>query len=104
MVQVQLPVQVRAQVHEQVQELAQVRVKVQPGNTKWGSTVDLLFDWFGISCMTTDNLCFYLQNKPVKQEVKGTVILPPLVFPGTGTSTGTSRGTSTGASFTLKRL
>jgi hypothetical protein len=21
-------------------------------------TVDLLFDWFGISCMTTDNFCF----------------------------------------------
>ena len=28
-------------------------------------TVDLLFllfDWFGISCKTTDNFCFYLQN------------------------------------------
>ncbi len=23
-------------------------------------TVDLLFDWFGIICMTTDNFCFYL--------------------------------------------
>jgi hypothetical protein len=22
-----------------------------------------LFDWFGIICMTTDNCCFYLQNK-----------------------------------------
>jgi hypothetical protein len=44
-------------------------------------TIDLLLDWFGISCMTTDNFCFYLQNKPVKQEVNGTVILPPLVFP-----------------------
>jgi hypothetical protein len=32
--------------------------------------------------MKTDNFCFYLQNrKPVKQEVNGTVILPPLVFP-----------------------
>ncbi len=20
-------------------------------------TIDLLFDWFGISCMTTDNIC-----------------------------------------------
>jgi hypothetical protein len=39
------------------------------------------FDWFGISCMTTDNFCFYLQNRPVKPEVNGTVILPPLVFP-----------------------
>ncbi len=36
---------------------------VTPGNTKGGSiTVDLLFDWFGISCMTTDNFCFYFQN------------------------------------------
>jgi hypothetical protein len=25
-------------------------------------TIDLLFDWFGISCMTTYNFCFYLQN------------------------------------------
>ncbi len=26
-------------------------------------------------------------SKPVKQEVNGTVILPPLVFPGSGVST-----------------
>ncbi len=35
--------------------------------------------------MTTDIFCFYLQNRLnqiVKQEVNGTVILPPLVFPG----------------------
>jgi hypothetical protein len=25
--------------------------------------VDLLFDWFGISCITTDNFCFDLQNR-----------------------------------------
>jgi hypothetical protein len=24
--------------------------------------IDLQFDWFGISCMTTDNFCFYWQN------------------------------------------
>jgi hypothetical protein len=30
---------------------------------KYHCTVDLLFDWFGISCMSTDNFCFYLQNK-----------------------------------------
>jgi hypothetical protein len=30
---------------------------------KYHCTVDLLFDWFGISCMTTDNFCFYLQNR-----------------------------------------
>jgi hypothetical protein len=29
---------------------------------KYHCTVDLLFDWFGMSCMTTDNYCFYLQN------------------------------------------
>ncbi len=58
------------------------------GNTKGGRkyhcTADLLFDWFGISCMTTDNFCFCLQtdlSKPVQQEVNGTVILPPLVLP-----------------------
>jgi hypothetical protein len=28
--------------------------------------VDLLFDWFGISCMTTDNLSFYLQNRLIQ--------------------------------------
>jgi hypothetical protein len=34
--------------------------------------------------MTTDIFCFYLkkngQSKPVKQEVNGTAVLPPLVF------------------------
>ncbi len=43
---------------------------VCPGNTKGGKnthggkyhcTVDLLFDWFGICWLTTDNFCFYLQ-------------------------------------------
>ncbi len=39
------------------------------GNTKDGKyhcTIDLLFDWFGISCMTTDNFCFYLQNRLIQ--------------------------------------
>jgi hypothetical protein len=48
--------------------------------------------------MTTDNFCFYLQNrliKPVKQEVNGTVILPPLVFPD---KTQTVRRTGTATS------
>ncbi len=27
-------------------------------------------------------ICHAADSKPVKQEVKGTVILPPLVFPG----------------------
>jgi len=33
---------------------------------KYHCTVDLLFDWFGISCMTTDNFCFHLQNRLIK--------------------------------------
>ncbi len=38
-----------------------------PGNTKGG----LLFDWFGISCMTTDNFCFYLQNRLIQTSQTG---------------------------------
>ncbi len=34
-------------------------------------TVDLLFDWFGISCMTTDNFRFYLQNRIVQTSQTG---------------------------------
>jgi hypothetical protein len=34
-------------------------------------TVDLLFDWFGISCMTTDNVCFYLQNRLIQTSQTG---------------------------------
>jgi hypothetical protein len=51
---------------------------------KYHCTIDLLFDWFGISCMTTDKYLFLFAkelSKPVKQEADGTVILPPLVFP-----------------------
>jgi hypothetical protein len=33
---------------------------------KYHRTIDLLFDWFGISCMNTDNFCFYLQNRLIK--------------------------------------
>jgi hypothetical protein len=34
-------------------------------------TIDLLFDWFGISCMTTDNFCFYLQNRLIQTSWTG---------------------------------
>ncbi len=34
-------------------------------------TVDLLFDWFEISCMTTDNYCFYLKNRPIQTSQTG---------------------------------
>jgi hypothetical protein len=30
---------------------------------KYHCTIDLLFDWFRISYVTTDNSCFYLQNR-----------------------------------------
>jgi hypothetical protein len=33
---------------------------------KYHCTVDLLFDWFGISCMTTDYFSFYLQNRLIQ--------------------------------------
>ncbi len=34
-------------------------------------TVARLFDWFGISCMTTDNFCFYLQNRLIQTSQTG---------------------------------
>jgi hypothetical protein len=34
-------------------------------------TIDLLFDWFGISCVTTDNFCFYLQNSLIQTSQTG---------------------------------
>ncbi len=47
----------------------------------------LLFDWFGISCMTDDNFCFYLQNRLIQTSQTGGQWYsdtPPLVFPGLG--------------------
>jgi hypothetical protein len=40
---------------------------------KYNRTIDLLFDWFGISCITTDNFCFYLQNRPIQTSQTSTV-------------------------------
>jgi hypothetical protein len=34
-------------------------------------TIDLRFDCFGISCMTTDNFCFYLQNRLIQTSQTG---------------------------------
>ncbi len=51
---------------------------------KYHCTVDLLFDWFGISCMTTDHFCFYLQNRLIQTSQPGGQWYsdtPPLVFP-----------------------
>ncbi len=39
------------------------------GGGNYHSTIDLLFDWFGISCMTTDNFCFYLQNRLIQTSI-----------------------------------
>jgi hypothetical protein len=49
-------------------------------------TVDLLYDWFGTSCMTTDNFCFYLENRLIQTSQTGgqwysDTSPPPLVFP-----------------------
>jgi hypothetical protein len=33
---------------------------------RYHCTVDLLFEWFGINCMPTDNFCFYLQNRLIQ--------------------------------------
>jgi hypothetical protein len=38
---------------------------------KYHCTVDFLFDWFGISWMTTDNFCFNLQNKLIQTSQTG---------------------------------
>ncbi len=46
-----------------------------PGNTKGGKydcTIDLLlFDWFRISFMTTDDFCFYLPNRLIQTSQTG---------------------------------
>jgi hypothetical protein len=34
-------------------------------------TIDLLFDWFGISSMRTDNFCFHLQNRQIQTSQTG---------------------------------
>ncbi len=36
---------------------------VRQGILKGEVSLYLLFDWFGICCMTTDDFCFYLQNR-----------------------------------------
>jgi hypothetical protein len=33
--------------------------------------VDLQFDWFGISCMTTEFFCFYLHNRLIQTRQTG---------------------------------
>ncbi len=38
---------------------------------KYHCTIDLLFDRFGISCMTTDIFCFYLQKRLIQTSQTG---------------------------------
>ncbi len=38
---------------------------------KYHCTADLLFDWFGISCMATDSYCFYSQNRLIQTRKTG---------------------------------
>ncbi len=58
------------------------------GNAKWGSiTVPLTscltsLDKSVLQIKATIFSCHTADYKPVKQEINGTVILPPLVFPG----------------------
>ncbi len=43
--------------------------------------VDLLFDWFGMSCMTTDNFHFYLQNRLIKTgQIRGELYSDTFLF------------------------
>jgi len=40
-------------------------------NGEYHCTVDLLFDWFGISCMTSDNFYFYFQKRLIQNSQTG---------------------------------
>jgi hypothetical protein len=62
---------------------------VKAGNTKGGSITVLLtscltsLDYSGLQQIKTKIVsCHTADSKPVKQELNGTAILPPLVFPG----------------------
>jgi hypothetical protein len=70
---------------------------VVTGNTKWGSITVLLtscltgLDESVLQTKTKIVSCHTADSKPVKQEVNGTMILPPLVFPGCWGSTKLSK-------------
>jgi hypothetical protein len=58
------------------------RFKAEPGNTKGGSINVLLtscLTGFGISCMTTDILCFSLQNRQIQTiQIGGQALVLPV--------------------------
>jgi hypothetical protein len=65
------------------------------GNTKGGKyhcTIDLLFDWFGISFVTNDNFCFYLQNRLIQTSQTGGQWYSNTIFPGHWSKNGGSSG------------
>ncbi len=68
--------------------VAELHLSSQAGNTKRRSiTVPLssCLTGFGLVCFAKKIVsCHTADSKPVKQEVNGTVILPPLVFPESG--------------------
>jgi hypothetical protein len=72
----------------------------QPGNTKGGRIIAPLtfcltgLDKSVLQIQTKNFSCHTADSKPVKQEVNGTVILPPLVFPATAYSSGAPYGSS----------
>ncbi len=67
--------------------ISMVKIYLSSRNTKGGSiNVPLtscftVFDWSVLQIKTKIVVCHTADCKPVKQEVNGTVILPPLVFP-----------------------
>jgi hypothetical protein len=67
-------------------------LRVMAGNTKRGSiavqqtSCFTCLDWSVWQIKTKIVSCHTADSKPVKQEVKSTEILPPLVFPGDGVS------------------
>ncbi len=51
--------------------LLMLRLSREYQRRKYHCTIDLLFHWFGISCMTTDNFCFHLQNRLIQTSQTG---------------------------------
>jgi hypothetical protein len=88
---------------------------VVAGNTKGGSIIVPLISCFASMDFTVFQIktkiirCHIADSKPVKQEVNGRVIRPPLVFPGGGDVLSATQGTlskgegSVQLTFLLKR-
>jgi hypothetical protein len=82
-------------------------MRVRPGNTKGGSITVLLtscltgLDLSVLKIKTKNVICHTADSKPDKQEVNGTGILPPLVFPGSTPATLTVRDKMTEKSFAV---